>query len=477
MDKLSKQECGRSRSQLMLLDVVASVVPVAGTATTDVAATDCYQCTDNACANDVATTDVATTNVVATTDIATTDVAAATQKTLLAKESLDFVVEKIKSKLTKLHRKDNSVEVWSDERFVQARTGYIEFLQQDSATRVLTDHDVKDFWLTHMLFTREYADFCRRIFGDFLHCNLKCPQLFGAKSDDKLEMCNDQQNTQVCRTGLAVRTSSPQERVDMLNLEPIRDKMKHQFPSWTLKKHDQVTREYKRYLILILTHGNVAPSSDVDEMWHTHIWSSRNYAHDCSQVLGRKFIHHAPERKPGPKSRSAKSFKNTLDKYKEVFGEAAPQDIWGKKRTKGSMVKDNQDGCGPEDGCGCNKSCSSPGGCANPCSDPSQCIIGDSLDTCPRECLVPTCVEECDPACSKCESNLATAECALVGVCGGECGECEDSNSATQTGCTAYIRACTWKYQEGDCSNCSYECNARCSFCNEISCDPDCEHS
>ena len=119
--------------------------------------------------------------------------------------------------------------------------------------------------------------------------------------------------------------------------------MKRQFPSWTLKKHDQVTQEYKRYLILILTHGNVAPSSDVDEMWHTHIWSSRNYVHDCSQVLWRKFIHHAPERKPGPKSRSAKSFKNTLDKYKEVFGEAAPQDIWGKKRTttKGSRMKKN----------------------------------------------------------------------------------------------------------------------------------------
>ena len=279
---------------------------------------------------------------------------------LLEKESLDFVVDKIKHKLTKLHRKDNSVEVWSDERFVQARIGYNELLQQDSATRVLTDHDVKDFWLTHMLFTREYADFCRRIFGDFVHCNLICPQLFGAKSDDKLEMCNDQQDTQVCPTKIAVHTSSPQERVNTLNLEPIRDKMKRQFPSWTLKKHDDVTREYQRYLILILTHGNVAPSSEVDEMWHTHIWSSRNYAHDCSQVLGRKFIHHAPERKPGPKSGSAKSFKNTLDKYKEVFGEAAPQDIWGKKRTKGfnKALMENCSNC-QDINCGkCDSDCS-----------------------------------------------------------------------------------------------------------------------
>ena len=83
-------------------------------ATTDVATTD------------AATTDAATTDA-ATTDAATTD-AATTQQTLLEKESQ-----------TKLNRKDNSVEVWSDERSDQARTEYTAFLQQNSAACTLTD--------------------------------------------------------------------------------------------------------------------------------------------------------------------------------------------------------------------------------------------------------------------------------------------------------------------------------------------------
>ena len=137
----------------------------------------------------------------------------------------------------------------------------------------------------------------------------------------------------------------------------------------------------ERYLILILTHGNVAPSSEVDEMWHTHIWSSRNYAHDCSQVLGRKFIHHAPERKPGPKSRSAKSFKNTLDKYKEVFGEAAPQDIWGKKRTKG-FNKALMENCST-DGSGYCKGCSA---CGSSCATNNEALMDNCSGMCQSDC-------------------------------------------------------------------------------------------
>ena len=314
----------------------------------------------------------------------------------LEQEDLTFVFDKIKHKLNKIHRRDNTVSVWSEERCSKALAGYIAFHKQDATIRVVDDYDVKDVWMTHMLFTREYAGFCDRIFGTFIHCNLQYPQLFGTQIVDHLKNTttvlmdnnndmdinmdnnmDDDDNEAESRQDRRRLTS--QERVASLNMDALFVRMKHQFPKWSLEKHENVMNEYKRYLILILKHGNVAPSSDVDEVWHVHIWTSNKYASDCLTVLRRKFIHHAPEKKPGPKSRSAKSFQNTLVKYKAVFGETAPIEIWGGKtdrktdRARCDLLPDHlascQRSCDPEKlqfiltDADCGWSCDTSAGC------------------------------------------------------------------------------------------------------------------
>ena len=263
----------------------------------------------------------------------------------LEQEDLTFVFDKIKHKLNKIHRRDNTVSVWSEERCRKALAGYIAFHEQDATIRVVGDYDVKDVWMTHMLFTREYAGFCHRIFGTFIHCNLQYPQLFGhtvdhMKNTTTILMDNNNDDNEAEPTHDRCRLTS-QERVASLNTDELLLRMQHQFPKWSLEKHENVMNEYKRYLILILEHGNVAPSSDVDEVWHTHIWTSSKYASDCLKVMKCRFIHHAPEKKPGPKSRSAKSFQNTLVKYKAVFGVAAPIEIWGMKKIKNNISTEN----------------------------------------------------------------------------------------------------------------------------------------
>ena len=278
----------------------------------------------------------------------------------LEQEDLTFVLDKIKHKLNKMHRRDNAVSVWSEERCNKALVGYIAFHEQDSAIRVVDDYDVKDVWLIHMLFTREYRGFCDRIFGTFIHCDLEYPQPFGHHTVDHLK--NTTMGNKVVAEPMHDRHASSQERVASLNTEILLVKMMHQFPTWSLERLKKAMNEYKRFLMLVLDYGNVAPSSDVDEVWHTHILTSRKYATDCLNVLGRKFIHHAPEKKPGPKSRSAKSFQNTLVQYKAVFGETAPIEIWGGKRNRKTdrarcdLLPDHLAGCHDPAGCyGCSQ--------------------------------------------------------------------------------------------------------------------------
>ena len=62
----------------------------------------------------------------------------------LEQEDLTFVFDKIKHKLNKIHRRDNTVSVWSEERCSKALAGYIAFHEQDATIRVVDDYDVKD---------------------------------------------------------------------------------------------------------------------------------------------------------------------------------------------------------------------------------------------------------------------------------------------------------------------------------------------
>jgi hypothetical protein len=98
-------------------------------------------------------------------------------------------------------------------------------------------------------------------------------------------------------------------------------------PAEVAREHE---RELKRYLALCALDADAAygMNGPVDELWHTFITFTLDYARFCDDVAGR-FIHHVPtppEAKADPEG--AASYRRTLDAYAETFGEEAPPEVW-----------------------------------------------------------------------------------------------------------------------------------------------------
>ncbi|HEU0053807.1 MAG TPA: hypothetical protein VFQ39_11535, partial [Longimicrobium sp.] len=92
------------------------------------------------------------------------------------------------------------------------------------------------------------------------------------------------------------------------------------------KEHE---RELKRYLVLCATrpeagYGMMGP---VDELWHTFIIFTREYAQFCDVVAGR-FIHHVPRDPSDESGTIAAGYQKFLEDYAEMFGEEAPPHLW-----------------------------------------------------------------------------------------------------------------------------------------------------
>lgn len=78
-----------------------------------------------------------------------------------------------------------------------------------------------------------------------------------------------------------------------LNLALVRDRMIIKY-AWAEQRTDEAISAYRQYLYLTQVYGRpIAPTSDVDEIWHQHILHTNKYAIDCKTVFGR-FLHHLP---------------------------------------------------------------------------------------------------------------------------------------------------------------------------------------
>ena len=62
---------------------------------------------------------------------------------------------------------------------------------------------------------------------------------------------------------------------------------------WIEERVDNAIKDYRRYLYLTQVVGNVAPTPDVDEVWHRHILYMRKYLSDCQNAFG-KILYHEP---------------------------------------------------------------------------------------------------------------------------------------------------------------------------------------
>ncbi len=109
--------------------------------------------------------------------------------------------------------------------------------------------------------------------------------------------------------------------------------------------------ELKRFLSLCAMNRSASygMAGPVDELWHTFIIFTREYAQFCRSVAGH-FIHHVPTTLNT--RADSKGYQDFLDTYILVFGEEPPRHIW--PRLGASRHQDGAD-CS-ESGCGrCSK--------------------------------------------------------------------------------------------------------------------------
>lgn len=132
----------------------------------------------------------------------------------------------------------------------------------------------------------------------------------------------------------------------------------------------QVAREHERELKRFLALGAISPElygmrGPIDNLWHTFVIFTREYAKFCQTVAG-KFIHHYPSlsrpedpqhgRKQALELR--KGYRRFLNDYQATFNEPAPKHLWPRLTSEraeyvGGCACTDTDGCDLTSGCTC----------------------------------------------------------------------------------------------------------------------------
>lgn len=110
--------------------------------------------------------------------------------------------------------------------------------------------------------------------------------------------------------------------------------------NWSLEFTRKAIEEYKKfvYLCCILPKG-ASPSEIVDKVWHLHLIYTQNYWEDfCPNILKRPLHHHPSKGGLEERDKHHSWFENTLENYREVFQQEAPEEIW-KELHKKNKVK------------------------------------------------------------------------------------------------------------------------------------------
>lgn len=134
---------------------------------------------------------------------------------------------------------------------------------------------------------------------------------------------------------------------------------------WSEERADKAIPEYLRFLHLLSMSKkgiSLAPSIEVDEVWHAHILHTALYAKHCQEIAGR-FIHHSPSAPTEEKSKGRQSYATTLEKYVETFHHDPPADVWP---TLSDVDAAEDAGCGNCSSIRCRSQCPS---CNASCDD------------------------------------------------------------------------------------------------------------
>lgn len=88
----------------------------------------------------------------------------------------------------------------------------------------------------------------------------------------------------------------------------------------------RVIEEYKKFIYLA-TKQRVAPSFEIDQVWHTHILFTNDYQAMCDAFVGT-FLHHNPNTKEDTRTVGKDQYIATKEGYRLTFGIEPPKDIW-----------------------------------------------------------------------------------------------------------------------------------------------------
>jgi uncharacterized protein involved in tolerance to divalent cations len=123
----------------------------------------------------------------------------------------------------------------------------------------------------------------------------------------------------------------------------------YEVPEIVAREHET---ELKKYLALCAAHPgkHYGMTPVIDDLWHTFLVFTREYARFCKQVAGR-FLHHAPTKDEEKRDGSAvQNYLMLLEDYTEVFGDP-PAHIWPRPNHRSSTHEDGE-GCQGCQGCG-----------------------------------------------------------------------------------------------------------------------------
>lgn len=95
---------------------------------------------------------------------------------------------------------------------------------------------------------------------------------------------------------------------------------------WSKEFTLRVIEEYKKFVYLSRIQP-VAPSYEIDQVWHTHLLFTKDYKKMCDEVLG-VLLHHNPIEKKEVRTTGKDQYQETKRLYKEIFNATPPADIW-----------------------------------------------------------------------------------------------------------------------------------------------------
>lgn len=91
---------------------------------------------------------------------------------------------------------------------------------------------------------------------------------------------------------------------------------------WTADKIDNTIERYRRFFALARLGGPVAPTREIDMIWHLHMLAPVAYHHDCMAYLGRILDHDGGfGQTPDEVEVLAKVFAETAARWQEAYGE------------------------------------------------------------------------------------------------------------------------------------------------------------